>query len=208
VKTCKTWGSVLSRTETNLEDITGQEHAKRALEVALASDHTIAFFGNDDAEALAEAATRLGATAWAMRPCPCGHWGLSDYTHRECACSLSMVSKWHKRKAYQNARNADIVVDCPPAYDYQIDAWVSGRRSEPEAALLARVKDRGELPLVHLDGTSRSLLKAAVKQLGMEMRRVKATLRVAQTIAALARCEKIEAYHLAEAIQYRPRHNR
>ena len=200
---CKTCGAVLFRTEIDLEDIIGQEHAKRALEVALAGHHTIAFFGNREAEVLAEIATRLGVTVWAVQTCPCGYRGFGP--QRECICNLSQVAHWQKRKVYQNAHNADIVVECPPAYAYQIDAWVSGRRSELETIILSRVKNRGKLPLIHLDTTGRSLLKIAATQLNMNIYRVKTILRVAQTIAALGHSDQIGVVHLAEAIQYRPR---
>ena len=206
MKTCKHCGAILSRTETQFEDIIGQEHAKRALEVALAGHHTIAFFGNGEAEALAGVATRHGLTAWAMPTCPCGHWGFSPHA-RECTCSLSQVARWHKRKVYQNTLKAEIVIECPPAYPYQIEAWASGRRGEPEATMLARIEQQGARPAAKLGQTSKSLLKCAITQLKLGGGRVKAMIGIAQTVAALARCDKIEAYHLAEAIQYRPRYN-
>lgn len=189
----------------HFEDIVGQEHAKRALEVAMAGNHTISFFGNEEAENLAEIATRYGLTAWAIQTCPCGNWGFSPHIG-ECTCSLSQVSRWHKRKAYQNALGAEIVVECPPPYPHQIEKWLDGQRGEPEAAILIRIGKRGTRPIASLDKTSKSLLKCAAVQLKLGFGRVKSTLRVAQTVAALANCNRIEAYCLAEAIQYRPRH--
>ena len=202
MKTCKTCGATLSRSETTFEDIIGQEHAKKALEVALAGQHTISFIGKDEAEALAEWAVEHGLTAWAVQQCPCGYFGEPT---KECTCSLSQVSKWQKRKAYQNALNAEIVVECPSPYPYQIDAWVSGKRGEPEGAMLARVEAKGQRPEPTLDQTSRSLLSVATKQLSLVTDRVKSMISVAQTIAALAKANQIGVVHLAEAIQYRPR---
>jgi len=210
LKTCKHCGAVLSRAdETRFEDIIGQEHVKRALEVAIAGEHTIAFIGNGEAEALAQIATKHGLTAWAVQTCPCGHFGFDRASDNpgECTCSLSQVARWQKRKAYQNALGAEIVIECPPPRDYQIDAWASGRKGEPESSVLARVKGRGERPGATLDQTCRSLLKAAVTQLDMGSQRVQAIIGVAQTIAALAHEDKIGCAHLAEAIQYRPRRN-
>jgi predicted ATPase with chaperone activity len=203
MKTCKCCGAVLSRSEVNFEDIIGQEHAKRALEVAIAGNHTIAFFGNNEAEALAEVAKGHNLTAWAMQTCPCGGFGFSPQI--ECTCSPSQISRWQKRKAYQNALNAEIVVECPPPYPDTVEKWLNGYRGEPESAVMARIGERGRRPNAKLDKSGRSLMKAAIYQLSMGPERVKSTIRVAQTIAALSRSSQIETYHLAEAIQYRPR---
>lgn len=203
MKTCKCCGAVLSRSEANFEDVIGQEHAKRALEVAIAGNHTIAFFGNSEAEALAEIAKRHGLTAWAMALCPCGYYGFQ--TVRECTCSLSQVSKWQKKKAFQNALRADIVIECPPPYPDKVKAWVNGRHGEPETSVLERVAAKGERPKPILDSTSKNLLTAAIHQLELDTARTKSIIGIAQTIASLAHTKQIGVAHLAEAIQYRPR---
>jgi len=205
MKTCNRCGAVLSHTEAQFEDIVGQEHAKRALEVAIAGNHTISFFGSEGATCLAEIATRYGLTAWAIQTCPCGNWGFSPHA-KECTCSLSQVSRWRKRKAYQNALGAEIVVECPPPYPHQMEKWLDGQRGEPESSMLVRIEKQGVRPTANLDKTSKSLLKCAAVQLKLEFGRVKSMLRVAQTVAALANCDRIGTVHLAEAIQYRPRH--
>ena len=192
-----------TKCQTKFEDIIGQEHAKRALEVALAGNHTIAFIGKGEAQALVEWAVGHGLTAWAEQKCPCGYYGPDG--HRECACSLSQVKKWQKRKSFQNALNAEIVVECPPPRNYQAEAWASGHKGEPETAMLARVEAKGPKPEPVLDGTGKSLLKVAIRQLALDSNRVESILGVTQTIAALAQANQIGIAHLAEAIQYRPR---
>jgi len=59
--------------------------------------------------------------------------------------------------------------------------------------------------ICRLDETGRSLVKAAMQQLGMSARAFHRILKLARTIADLAGSESIETAHLAEAIQYRPR---
>jgi len=200
MKTCKHCGAVLSKSEANLEDIIGQEHAKRALEVALAGDHSITFFGNREAEALAEWAKAHGLTAWAMPLCPCGYYGFQD--RQECTCRPSQISRWQKRNAFQNALRADIVIECPPACPYQVENWTK-RKGEPESGLLTRVEAKGTRPKATLDEAGQSLLRAAIKQLpNIDADNM---LRLAQTIAALAKDNSIKTHHLAEAIQYRLR---
>lgn len=56
-----------------------------------------------------------------------------------------------------------------------------------------------------IDNAGRSLLRAAMTQLSMSARAFHRILKQARTIADLAGSEEIEAPHLAEAIQYRPR---
>jgi magnesium chelatase family protein len=56
-----------------------------------------------------------------------------------------------------------------------------------------------------LDAAGQSLIKAAMRQLHLSARAYHRTLKLARTIADLAGCANIEAAHLAEAAQYRPR---
>jgi magnesium chelatase family protein len=56
-----------------------------------------------------------------------------------------------------------------------------------------------------IDETSTNLLKAAMTQMQLSARAYHRILKLARTIADLARAEQIQTAHLAEAIQYRPR---
>jgi hypothetical protein len=56
-----------------------------------------------------------------------------------------------------------------------------------------------------LDGAGHSLMKAAVRQLDLSAGAYQRILRIARTIADLARAEQIGAAHLAESVQYRAR---
>jgi magnesium chelatase family protein len=118
----------------------------------------------------------------------------------------------------------DIHVEVPRV-DY--DKLTSERLGEPSEAIRARVERAREAqrkrfagtPLTcnadmgptevreicRLDETDRSLVRAAMQQLQMSARAFHRILKLARTIADLAGSERIEAAHLAEAIQYRPR---
>jgi magnesium chelatase family protein len=56
-----------------------------------------------------------------------------------------------------------------------------------------------------LDDAGKSLLRAAMSQLGMSARAFHRILKLARTIADLEGAVEIKTHHLAEAIQYRPR---
>jgi magnesium chelatase family protein len=56
-----------------------------------------------------------------------------------------------------------------------------------------------------LDDAGKSLLRAAMTQLGMSARAFHRILKLARTIADLEGAAEIQTHHLAEAIQYRPR---
>ncbi len=55
------------------------------------------------------------------------------------------------------------------------------------------------------DASGEKLMKAAVQQLLLSVRAYHRVLKLARTIADLAGCEMIQANHVAEAVQYRPR---
>jgi magnesium chelatase family protein len=157
----------------------------------------------------------------AMNPCPCGYYG--DPV-RECTCSMSMISRYQKRISGPLLDRIDIHVEVPRV-DY--DKLTDNRMGEPSQAIQARVeRARGgqrerfadasptcnaEMgpsevrKICHLDEMGRSLVRAAMQQLGMSARAFHRILKLARTIADLAGSEGIETAHLAEAIQYRPR---
>ena len=58
---------------------------------------------------------------------------------------------------------------------------------------------------VPLDAPSEAILNRAVQQLQLSARAYHRVLKLARTIADLEASESVQANHLAEALQYRPR---
>jgi len=157
----------------------------------------------------------------AMNPCPCGYWG--DPT-RSCTCSPAVVTRYQKRISGPLLDRFDIHVEVPRV---EYEKLSSDRTGEPSESIRARVSlarerqqrrfagtgftcnaDMGPAHIreyCEVDEAGRSLMRAAMQQLGLSARAFHRVLKLARTIADLEGAERIQSAHLAEALQYRPR---
>jgi magnesium chelatase family protein len=112
-----------------------------------------------------------------------------------------------------------------PRVDY--DKLSSDRLGEPSASIRERVQAARQRQLERfvginivcnadmrvaevrkfckLDETGDSLVRAAMSQMNLSARAYHRTLKLARTIADLAGSDQIQAPHVAEALQYRPK---
>jgi magnesium chelatase family protein len=159
-----------------------------------------------------------------MNPCPCGYYG--DPV-KACTCSASTITKYQKRISGPLLDRIDIHLDVPRV-EYQ--KLSDDRMGEPSEAIQSRVEtarrtQRERFTANHADGImcnadmrvaeirqfckldvqGESLVRAAMGQLNLSARGYHRILKLARTIADLAASGRIEAQHLAEALQYRPR---
>ncbi len=160
----------------------------------------------------------------AMNPCPCGYYG--DPV-RECTCSPSLVSRYQRRVSGPLLDRIDIFVEVPRLeYEKLVEEGVAESSEKVRARVEAarsiqqkrfqgmRISCNAEMTPVEVrqfcsvEPAAQSLLRTAMKQLSLSARAFHRILKLARTIADLARCETIRASHLAEAIQYRMRQYR
>jgi magnesium chelatase family protein len=155
----------------------------------------------------------------AMNPCPCGWAG---DTARECNCLEADLRRYRARLSGPLLDRIDL---CVPVPRLEWEEIAGARDGESTAAVRARVgaarerqarRYRGagfaanaELPEAHarrhcaVSGDAARLIERAVSKLGLSMRACVRVLRVARTIADLAGAERLDASHVAEAVQYR-----
>ncbi len=171
----------------------GNELAKRALVVAAAGGHSLLLVGppNCGKTMMRAAALELGLVetfeAW---PCPCGNRSLLD---APCDCTVRQV-ECHVRKL----PGADITVEMMRPLE---------RETKTPGTSLADMKKQIEAKAdyqgLDLDKIGGNLLRAAVRELGLDPDVQRRIIAVARTIANLDGRKRIEPSHLCEAINYR-----
>lgn len=155
----------------------------------------------------------------AMNPCKCGYFG---HPTRACTCPPHAAEKYVAKISYPLLDRFDIHVDVQPVeYDNlagnekgESSAEIKKRVNRARAVQLERFKESGITCNAHmspgqtrkfciLTNEAQSTLKTAFEKLGLSARAYDKILRVARTIADLDESEKIEDYHITEAVQYR-----
>jgi magnesium chelatase family protein len=151
----------------------------------------------------------------AMNPCPCGYRGDQ---RRACRCSEPQVERYAGRISGPLRDRIDLVVEVPA-----MGTNASRSREEPSATIRDRVaaarscqrhRFKGATLNRQLEGTelaqhcsvdskATALLDAAIQRFCLSARGRDRVLRVSRTIADLATAPRIEAAHIAEAVQYR-----
>ena len=161
----------------------------------------------------------------AMNPCPCGYFG---DTLKPCTCSQATISLYQKRISGPLLDRIDIHIQVPRV-DY--DKLSDSRFGEPSLTIQERVEASREVQRQRftsggeaekgilsnadmrnadirkycpLDEPCQNLMRAAMQQMHLSARAYHRIIKLARTIADLARSDAISAAHLAEALQYRP----
>jgi len=156
-----------------------------------------------------------------MKQCPCGFF--SDPV-KACTCTASAIARYHNRISGPLLDKIDIHIEVPHI-DYE--KLAEKRKVETSHTIRKRVQAARERQLQRFAGTkltcnaqmgpsevhdfcmvepsAEQVFKAAMQQLHMSAGTFHRVLRLAQTIADLAKSDVIAANHVAEAMWYRPR---
>lgn len=174
----------------------GNEHLKRAVEVALAGGHTIAVFGHPDngKKYLKEI---LGKKLLFLAPCPCGNFGDS---RRVCTCTFGRIKSYRATRRFQKAALSDIrsILVTPRFQDFE-----GVGKSEPFLEVEERIAAMSGLHVEDAkDETSRQLFKTAFERFHFTAGMAEMVRAVARTIARLEHESVVKANHLSEAILY------
>ncbi len=158
----------------------------------------------------------------AMNPCPCGKL---DDPQQSCTCSPAQVTKYQRKISGPLLDRIDLHIEVPRlTYDKLVSQKVAqSSDSVRHRVIKTRRKQRerfagqpgiltnsemglGEIKkYCQIDLTGQSLLRQAMNQLHLSARSYHRLLKLARTIADLEEIEQIQANHIAEAIQYRPK---
>ena len=173
--------------------IYGNEIAKRAVTIAAAGGHSILFVGptNSGKTMLRALCLQLGIEeSYEARPCPCGN---SSDSLTSCRCTAKQL-----HRTVTKFPVADITVEVHRPRDRD-----RNYRGTSFTDMQAHIGQMGRFTDETPDGDAANLLKAATRELGLDLVAVARILAVGRTIANLDRSEQVRASHICEAINYR-----
>ncbi len=160
----------------------------------------------------------------AMNPCPCGYKG---HKERECICSPAALSRYERKISGPIIDRIDVWLNVPQVDPKKLSDYQTVEESSElirtrinEARKIQRerfkkanlnIKTNSEMTVrdlrafAPLTPTLTELLNDSAKRLDLSARAYHRVIKLARTIADLARADNIEEPHLLEALQYRPR---
>ncbi len=161
----------------------------------------------------------------AMNPCPCGNAGSKN---KVCICKPSDLDRYKRKLSGPIMDRIDLWVSVGSVDYKKLGGEESGEKSEhiKSRVIKAReiqkdrfvklgrkIKTNSEMNVkdlsnaVKLKKEVRELLDDSAERLGLSARAYHRVIKIARTIADLEHSNEIQAKHILEAIQYRPKVN-
>jgi predicted ATPase with chaperone activity len=187
--------------DMNKGDVKGHCTPKRALEVAVAGDHSILLYGpHGVGKATLMEAFPEATKAVSRDTCACGNYQSPQH---ECFCKPPLLLRW-TRRVIRLADECDMVIEvCPLPFkewhskpDPTFDQFFTQR---VRAAREFGVKNTG----LEMDDTGHRVFEMAARRLGLPFGAGEQVKRVARTIANLDASVSLKGKHVAEAVQYK-----
>lgn len=155
-----------------------------------------------------------------MNPCPCGNY---NHPEKDCVCGPGVVQKYLNKISGPLLDRIDLHVEVTPVNFDELSNKRNGEQSKiiRERVLMARLLQAERFKssegihsnsmmtskqlreICQVDQVSNTLLKAAMEKLKLSARAYDRILKVARTVADLAKSPSIKPEHIAEAITFR-----
>lgn len=153
----------------------------------------------------------------AMNPCPCGHLGNPK---QHCRCTPEQIKRYHARISGPLLERIDLQLEVP-LIPHDVLMQTTPTSNETSKQIQQRVIQARNIQLARQQKTNNALsvkeleqfcllqkqdqqfLEAILQKLNLSIRSYHRILKIARTIADMARSEKIERNHLLEAISLR-----
>ena len=151
----------------------------------------------------------------AMNPCPCGY---HSHPKKECRCTPNQIGRYRAKISGPLLDRIDMHIEVEPLSQDEIAAKADGESSEQTRERVAEARNfqlqrqkvlNARLSAADMDvycvpaADAQKEARRMLERLGLSARGYHRILKVARTIADLAREEDITSRHLGEAIQYR-----
>ncbi len=152
-----------------------------------------------------------------MNPCPCGY---SGSTNRVCVCSDKIVQRYQRKISGPIADRIDLWIEVGTFDHKKLTkekesestedvrkrvAKARDRQYERSGCLNCRMDSKDIADTCLIKKSSLKLLDSSAESLSLSARMYHRIMKIARTIADLEGAEYIEAEHILEALQYRPK---